>query len=92
MDKRNYNKLNPTDLSHKLKQVLLEYPLISTFEYGVNGTYKAIDNEGNVYLVSWDFDPDTPIRSEQFVMNYQQLSRQALERNQLAPHEGWVLE
>jgi hypothetical protein len=92
MKDRNFGKLNLPDLYHKLKQVLPEYPLISTYQTGINGTYKAIDGEGNVWLVAWDFNPDVPVKSQQFVMDYHALSRVAVEQNRLAPTEGWVIE
>lgn len=79
------------DLHKRLAVVLPEYPLISTFN-GKSGTYKAIDLEGKVYLVTWTFDEfDKAHRSEKLVMSYEKLLAES--DNQGAgwfkPDENW---
>lgn len=80
-----------SDLHKRLAVILPEYPLISTFN-GQAGTYKAVDAEGKVFLVTWSYDAfEKPYRTEKFHMSYERLMSES--DNQGAgwfkPDEGW---
>lgn len=84
---------NLTDLHKRLHAVLPQYQPISTFK-GDSGTYKAINAEGNVYLVTWEKrDNEPPKRREEFVMDYFTLCRKSDQKvAELKPEDGWDLD
>ena len=79
-----------TDLHRRLATVLMEYPLISTFN-GKSGTYKAVDGEGNVYLVTWACEEDmVPYRKQRLVMDAKKFLRESEEAEVwFKPDEAW---
>lgn len=81
---------NLTDLHKRLHAVLPEYPPISTFA-GKSGTFKAINADGNVFLVTWTYrDGEPPLRKEEFAMDYFTLCRKSEDKiSSLAPDQGW---
>ena len=90
---KNYAK-DKTDLHRRLALVLPEYPLISTFNGGT-GVYKAVDDQGCVYLVSWLCEEgQTAKRSHRAVMTYNGLVAESDKGGAgwFRPDEGWMLE
>jgi len=69
-------------------------PPISTHKTGTNGTYKAIDHEGNVYEVEIWYVDGVMNRRERQVMNYGVLASQTNDAvdNRPKPYEGWNLD
>lgn len=83
-----------TDLHKRLACVLPEYPLISTFN-GQAGTYKAVDLEGKVFLVTWSYDDfGNPYRSERLAMGFEKLMAESESGGAgwHRPNEGWNIE
>lgn len=69
------NKHKPiiTDLHQRLYSILPEYAPISTHEGDAVGTYKAVDADGNVFLVSFEAAENGLRRHKQFFCDYGQL-------------------
>jgi len=87
------NKPVLTDLYARLRQVLPQYKPISEMKLGETGTWKAVDSDGNVYLVSWGVTCDkTPTRKSELVFDYQTLLRQSGQSKSYGPEDNWILE
>lgn len=87
-----FGKPQLTELHQRLRQVLSEYKPISEMQ-DKSGTYKAITQDGDVYLVTWTFEENKlPHRSSEFVMDYQTLKRTSMDAKQPRPDQGWVIE
>lgn len=86
-----YQQKNMTDLQKRLKGVLPEYKPISEF-VGQSGTYKAVNSEGNVYLVTWVIkEGETPRRTENMVLDYNGLMSGSEAYKRPSSDEGWNL-
>lgn len=83
---------NLTELHKRLYAVLPQYQPISAYS-GRSGTFKAINHEGNVYLVTWQhFEDKPPVRKEEFAMDYFTLCRKSDEKvSTMRPEQGWDL-
>lgn len=84
---------NISDLAKRLRSILPEYRPISEFA-GRSGTYKAVDADGNVYLVTWTIHEDKiPHRAEQMIMDAQKFMTASEEAMVwFKPDEGWRME
>jgi hypothetical protein len=65
-------KVNLSDLHARLYQILPEYPPVSAWT-GENGTYKAVDAEGNVFLVDFERGEAGLRHEKRFFCDYQGL-------------------
>jgi len=85
-----FQQKNLSDLHKRLKAIMPEYKPISEFN-GQSGTYKAINGDGNVFLVTWTVEEGKDShRSESFVMDYNLLMRKSDDTmSRYEPHEGW---
>lgn len=89
---RQQHKPAISDLHQRLYQVLPEYKPISQMKLGEIGTWKAINADGDVYLVTWERLPSQVMRRTQtFAMDYQTLVRKSTDTRALKPDEGWDL-
>ena len=90
------NKHKPiiTDLHQRLYSILPEYAPISTHESDRTGTFKAIDADGNVFLVDFEIGENGLRRNKRFFCDYGQLvtnSSLKSEPKRSAPSENWTL-
>lgn len=86
-----FQQKNLTDLQKRLRSVLPEYKPISEFN-GESGTYKAVNNDGNVFLVTWTCEEGkTPVRSESMIMDFNGLMNKSEGYKRPAPDEAWNL-
>lgn len=82
-------QVNFPDLHKKLYEVLTNTQPISKKDGDIEGVWKAIDSEGNVYLVAWWQDADGRWhRSQKLAMAAKQVS--AYEPGRPKPDEGWT--
>lgn len=89
-----YQAKDKSDLHKRLACILPQYPLISTFT-GRSGVYKAVNADGNVFLVTWTIEEGQDAkRTERFYMDYNKLVREsdAQGAGWLKPDEGWSFE
>jgi hypothetical protein len=88
-----YAAKDKADLYKRLHAILPEYRPISEFN-GKSGSYKAVDADGRVFLVTWTCDEDqVPRRSERFLMDYAKLVSQSdTAVAWFSPEDGWTLE
>ena len=83
-----------TDLHQRLYSILPEYAPISTHEGDRTGTFKAIDADGNVFLVDFEIGENGLRRNKRFFCDYGQLvtnSSLKSEPKRSAPSENWTL-
>jgi hypothetical protein len=87
-----FQQKNLSDLHKRLKAIMPEYKPISEYS-GKTGTYKAINGDGNVFLITWTHDEGKPPhRSESFLMDYNTLLRKSDDKMaRYQPEEGWDL-
>jgi hypothetical protein len=90
------NKHKPiiTDLHQRLYSILPEYAPISTHTGNSVGTYKAVDADGNVFLVDYETTTDGLRRNKRFFCDYSQLvanSSLRTEAKRCSPDENWTL-
>ena len=90
------NKHKPiiTDLHQRLYSILPEYAPISTHEGDRTGTFKAVDADGNVFLVDYEAGENGLRRNKRFFCDYGQLvanSSLKTEPKRSAPSENWTL-
>lgn len=90
------NKHKPiiTDLHQRLYSILPEYAPISTHTGNSVGTYKAVDADGNVFLVDYEATTDGLRRNKRFFCDYGQLvanSSLRTEPKRCSPDENWTL-
>jgi hypothetical protein len=91
-----YNKQRPaiTDLQQRLYSILPEYRPISEQKGDEEGTFKAVDFDGNVFLVDFENGDRGPRRCKRFFCDYAGLianSSLKTEPRQCAADENWVL-
>lgn len=92
-----YNKSNKpilTDLHQRLYSMLTEYPPISTWEGGKEGTYKAVDHDGNVFLVDFSVSDGVLKREKRFFCDYAGLlasSTLKTEPKRASAGENWTI-
>lgn len=81
---------NYSDLAKRLRSVLKEHRCISEFT-GQSGVYKAVDGDGNVFLVEWICkDGEMPWRQERLVMDSARFFKESEESsNWFKPDENW---
>jgi hypothetical protein len=83
-----------TDLHQRLYSILPEYAAISTHEGDRTGTFKAVDADGNVFLVDYEAGENGLRRNKRFFCDYGQLvanSSLKSEPKRCAPSENWTL-
>jgi hypothetical protein len=84
---------NYPDLHKKLYAVLKNTDPISKRIEDIEGVWKAIDGEGNVYLVAWWKDEDGKWhRSQKLQLDAKQVANQFAEEEsgRPKPHEAWA--
>lgn len=91
-----YNKIKPiiTDLHQRLYSILPEYAPISKHEGDRTGTFKAVDADGNVFLIDFEMGEKGLRRNKRFFCDYGQLmanSSLKSEPKRCAPSENWTL-
>lgn len=92
-----YNKANKpivTDLHQRLYTILPEYRPISTQKGDETGTFKAVDHDGNVFLVDYEEGESGLRRNKRFFCDYAALvssSSLKTEPKRCAASENWVL-
>ena len=85
---------NIVELQRRLKEVLPEYEPISEWRTGNNGTYKATDATGAIYLVTIHQEPNEPMRrSVELVMSPDEAFSRSAKPGSIRPRadEGWNL-
>lgn len=83
-----------TDLHQRLYSILPEYAPISAHEGDRTGTFKAVDADGNVFLVDYEAGENGLRRNKRFFCDYGQLvanSSLKSEPKRCAPSENWTL-
>ena len=83
-----------TDLQQRLYSILPEYKPIHQHKGDDTGTYKAVDFDGNVFLVDFEQGENGLRRHKRFFCDYASLvtsSSLKTEPKQCAPDENWVL-
>lgn len=88
------NKPVLTDLHQRLYSILPEYDPISTWNSTKSGTFKAVDTDGNVFLVDFEITEDGFRRSKRFFCDYAALvatSTLRTEPKRCGASENWVL-
>lgn len=83
---------NFVELHRRLKEVLPEYKPISEWRSGMNGTYKATDASGAIYLVTIVEEPGQPVRrSVELVMSPDEAFSRSAKPGSIRPRadEGW---
>lgn len=83
---------NFVELHRRLKEVLPEYKPISEWRSGMNGTYKATDASGTIYLVTIVEQPGQPVRrSVELVMSSDEAFSRSAKPGTMRPRadEGW---
>jgi len=92
-----YNQRNKpaiTDLQQRLYSVLPQYAPISTHKGDNEGTYKAIDSDGNVFLVDFSMGENGLRRNKRFFCDYAALlasSSLRSEPKRCDAAENWTL-
>jgi hypothetical protein len=83
-----------TDLQQRLYSILPEYAPISTHKGDDVGTYKAVDSDGNVFLVDFECGENGLRRQKRFFCDYAALmanSSLRTEPKRCDASENWVL-
>lgn len=82
------------DLHQRLYSILPEYAPVSTWEWGKEGTYKAVDYDGNVFLVDYSYSDGLLRHEKRFFCDYAGLlssSTLKTEPKRASPGENWTI-